>query len=322
MSELTLIDGNFGALAEAMGMSQDIETKAKASTLARLKILHEGVKGVTVIKDKKTEYIAVDAGVYELTLPNGAKIYQKNPKVRLFMQRFMYQRYVSDRGNYTKTVFSTDLKHDLPDTDGGFNCGRQSGYIENFDDLPQEQKEVDRVRTILGEVYFDKALDESGEELDCSKSKGVPFVADFKKEGFKLFEGIVKGVAQKNKLLPQCTIQFDTESREGKSGMVYHVPSLNILEEDVELSKDDQTKFQDFIKWVENYNEGVMVQHEKHSSVDSKEEKTELLSENTTIIEPKKAVSKKTINDVETAKKPSKDLESVMSAWTDSDDAA
>ena len=42
MSDLTLTDVNdFSALQEAMGMSQDLETKTKSSTLARLKILHE-----------------------------------------------------------------------------------------------------------------------------------------------------------------------------------------------------------------------------------------------------------------------------------------
>ena len=310
MSDLTLTNGDFGALAEAMGMSQDMESKAKASTLARLKILHEGVKGTTEIKGKSTEYIAVEAGVYELTLPNGVKIYQKNPKVRLFLQRFMYQRYVVDDNRYIKTTLATNLKSNLPDTDGGFNCGRQAGYVEDYASLPQEQKDVDRVRTVLGEVYFDKALDESGEALDCSKSKGVPFVADFKKEGFKLFEAVIKEIAAKDKLLPQITIQFDTDSRENKSGNIYHVPKLGLVDGEVKLTAEDQKTFQDFVKWVGSYNESVMNQHDKTSG-SSTSKQAEAPAENVIDVEPKKKETKK-VESI-TSKKP-KDLESVMSA--------
>ncbi len=318
MSDLTLTDVNdFSALQEAMGMSQDLETKAKSSTLARLKILHEGVKGETVIKGKKTEYTAIDAGVYELTLSNGAKLYQKNPKVRLFLQRFMYQRYILNDNRYVKTTLATDLKSNLPDMDGGFNCGRQAGYVEDYASLPQEQKDVDRVRTILGEVYFDKALDESGEELDCSKSTGIPFVADFKKEAFKIFEPVIKEIATSKLLPPQCILEFNTDAKAGKSGLTYYIPKVSITKKDVSMTEADQKTFRDFVAWADSFNQNVMEQHNKNTDtvVASKIEEVE----EPVVIEPKKKETKKVTHNSDGSPKSGKDLESVMNAWTEDD---
>ena len=90
---------------------------------------------------------------------------------------------------------------------------------------------------------------------------------------------------------------------------------------EVELTAEDQKTFQDFVKWVGNYNEGIMNQHNKASG-SSISEKAGASAEAVIDIEPKKKISKKPTHNSDGSPKSGKDLESVLNAWTDSDDAA
>ena len=77
-----------------------------------------------------------------------------------FMQRYMYKRFVMGSGDtpnkYIKTVMNDNLNVDLKDNDGGFNCGKPAGYIQDFKALDQKTqdliKQIKRVRVILGTV--------------------------------------------------------------------------------------------------------------------------------------------------------------------------
>tara|TARA_X000001388_G_scaffold69176_1_gene57504 strand:- start:655 stop:1341 length:687 start_codon:yes stop_codon:yes gene_type:complete len=222
---------------------------------------------------------------------------------------------VLNDNRYIKTTLATNLQKNLPDVDGGFNCGRQAGYIENFDALPQEQKDVDRVRTIFGEIYIDKARDEAGEEIDGDADMCVPFVADFKKEGFKAFEPAIKEIAQKSKLLPHCMLQLDTEAREGRSKLTYYVPTVSLLDTALDIDKKDQETFQDFLTFVNVYNQGVLDAHgnkgQKSESLNGSalEKEPESVVE---VVEPKKKTMKKAIQHVD------EDMDHIMEAFADS----
>ena len=43
---------------------------------------------------------------------------------------------------YVKTVMADTLNMDLKDNDGGFNCGKPAGWIEDFKSLPDATKEL------------------------------------------------------------------------------------------------------------------------------------------------------------------------------------
>ena len=133
--------GSFNQLATAMGMTADMDTKKTKSNLARLKIDHSGIDGETEIKGKKKTIKVVDPGMYSLELPDGDKIYQEDPKIRLFQQKFMYKRYImangDSKGTFVKTIMANDLKSDLIDNIGGVNCGKPRGWIEDYQALPE-----------------------------------------------------------------------------------------------------------------------------------------------------------------------------------------
>ena len=134
MSNLALVDNqaNFGALAAAMGMQADNSTKEKSSNLPRLRIDHTGVMGEEDVKGKKRKVEVVSAGLYKLDIPDGPTHFSSDVKIRLFNQRFMYKRFIKegDKGRFVKTLMALDLKSDLRDNEGGFNCGKPSGWIE------------------------------------------------------------------------------------------------------------------------------------------------------------------------------------------------
>ena len=78
------------------------------------------------------------------------------------MQRFMYKRFVMASANapnrYVKTVMADNLNIDLKDNDGGFNCGKPAGYIQDFKSLPEKTqdliKQIKRVRVVLAPLNW------------------------------------------------------------------------------------------------------------------------------------------------------------------------
>ena len=135
MSQLTTIDtNNYAAMAKAMGIAAEAETKSSPSTLARLRISHSPVMGLAEVNGKKVNMEVVEGGSYRLDIPDGPSYYASSIKIRPYLQRFMYKRFV--KGNdktpnkYIKTIMADDLNIDLKDNEGGFNCGKPAGDID------------------------------------------------------------------------------------------------------------------------------------------------------------------------------------------------
>jgi len=259
----TLNTSNFAQLAQAMGMEADNKTKKQTSTLARLKIDHSGVMGETEIKGKKKKVEVVDAGSFCLTLPDDTKLYDANPKIQLFQQKFMYKRYLTSggpegKGMFVKTEMANDLKGDLRDNTGGFNCGKPSGWIEDYNSLPQDQKDliksIKRVRVLFGLVTLAAAVNEKGESLGVKGN--YPFIYEVdNKEAFKIMGGPIAEMLKQKYLLPQKVLTLGTEERSIASGAKYYVPSVEFDTGVVELKHpEDEDTFKDFNEWIKGYN--------------------------------------------------------------------
>ena len=136
MNEITTIDtNNYAAMAKAMGIANEgTSGSKKSSTLARLRIHHTPIMGLAEVKGKKVNVEVVEGGQYKLEIPDGPTYYASAARIRPYMQRFMYKRFVMEPGNapnrYVKTVMADNLNIDLKDNDGGFNCGKPAGYIK------------------------------------------------------------------------------------------------------------------------------------------------------------------------------------------------
>ena len=262
---------NFNQLAEAMGMGADMEKKKSGSTLARLKINHTGVMGETTVKGKVKRVEVVDAGSYVLQMPeDDRKIYSNTATIRLFQQKFMYKRYVTkdDGGMFVKTIMANDLKSDLIDNTGGVNCGKSSGWIEDYKSLPDETKNllksIKRVRVLFGEVTLHNPVDETGNEIDKVKEdfSSIPFIWEVdNRDAFKTFAAPISQMAKKNHILPQHTIELDTEEKTIPTGAKYYLPTVKLNPVESALEEKDEEIFINFNEWIKNYNTYIKTAH-------------------------------------------------------------
>lgn len=266
MSNLALVDSqaNFGALAAAMGMQAD-QSKEKSSVLPRLRIDHSGVMGEEEVKGKKRKVEVVPAGLYKLDIPEKETLYAGDVKIRLFNQRFMYKRFIktAEKGRFVKTIMALDLKGDLRDNEGGFNCGKPSGWIEDYKSLPSDMqaliKSIKRVRVLFGIVEMSGVVSAQGEERpDLS----MPFIWEVdNKDAFKTMGAPIAQMAKQNRLLPQHWIKLSTEEKSLPNGESYFLPLATLdLSSAIPLVEADQKTFADFNTWIDNYNDYIIKQ--------------------------------------------------------------
>jgi hypothetical protein len=274
MSNITLAaGGNFAQMAEAMGMAVDIAKPKKQSNLARLKLDHKGIMGEEVVGGKKKKVEVVSAGSYVLDRPNQDPVYGTDVTIRLFNQRFMYKKYIQGSGDakskYVKTVMDKDLNGDLRDNDGGFNCGKPSGWIEDYSALPAETKallkSIKRVRVLFGEITMKDPVNAKGEALGLIES--VPFIWEIdNRDAFKTLGAPIAQMAKQNRILPQHRIILGAEEQSLPTGATYFLPTAVLdLSSTLELTDADSTLFGDFNAWVDNYNEYIVKEFNKLS---------------------------------------------------------
>jgi len=259
----TLNAGNFVEMAKAMGMSQDMSSdgKAKSSTLPRLRIWNQPVMGQVEVKGKMKNMEVVPAGMYRLQLPDDVYVYAENVKIRVFVQRFMYKRYDSNNNLYIKTLMADDLNGDLKDNTGGLNCGKPAGYIKDFQSLPEDTKtlikQIKRVRVILGEVELVNPVDADGNEKDMEVH---PFIWEVdNREAFKTMGEPFTQLAKQRRLPVQHWIECGTDERSIPTGAKFYLPTTSLdITKSIDLTEEDQTKFGDFLEWINNYNDYIV----------------------------------------------------------------
>jgi len=259
----TLNTGNFAEMAKAMGMSQDMgaDNRAKSSTLPRLRIWNQPVMGQVEVKGKMKNMEVVPAGMYRLQLPDDTYVYAESVKLRVFVQRFMYKRYDSNNNLYIKTLMADDLSGDLKDNTGGLNCGKPAGYIKDFQALPEDTKtlikQIKRVRVILGEVELVNPVDGEGNEMDTDVH---PFIWEVdNRDAFKTMGEPFTQLAKQRRLPVQHWINCGTEERSIPTGAKFYLPTASLdIATSIDLSEGDQTKFTDFLEWINNYNDYIV----------------------------------------------------------------
>jgi len=258
----TLNTANFAEMAQAMGMGADMSKgPAKASTLPRLRIWNQAVMGQVEVKGKMKNMEVVPAGMFRLQLPDDKYVYAEQANIRVFVQRFMYKRYDSEKQTYVKTLMSEDLNGDLKDNTGGFNCGKPAGYIQDFQALPDDKKtlikQIKRVRVLLGEVELVNAVDDQGNEV---ASETYPFIWEIdNKDAFKTMGEPFTQLGRQKRLPVQHWIKCGSEERSLPTGASFFLPTQQLdMQNTIELAEADQEKFSNFIEWIGNYNQYIV----------------------------------------------------------------
>ena len=259
VNEVTTIDtNNYAVMAKAMGMSGETSSSDdKPKSLPRFRINHSPIIG--------SDKVLVKGGTYKLEIPEETTLYGTSAKIRPFIQRFMYKRFVKNMsakqgeplGVYHKTIMSDNLNVDLKDNQGKFNCGKPTGYIKDFKALPVETQDVirqiKRVRVIFGTVDLVDSVDENGKKIDRGT---IPFIWEIdNRDAFKTMGEPFKKFSQVKRLPVEHSIALNTEERKLPNGNSFYLPTYTLdLQEKMDVSKEDQDTFINFMSWIDNYN--------------------------------------------------------------------
>jgi hypothetical protein len=263
---ITIDKDNYLAMAKVMGMSgESTSEKKQVSTLARLRINHTPIMGEEEVKGKMTKVEVVEGGTYKLEIPDGETYYATSAKIRPYMQRFMYKRFIMGTGDkpnrYIKTIMGDNLNIDLKDNDGGFNCGKPSGWIKDFKALPEKTqdliRQIKRVRVVFGTIELTNPTDNAGNPVEVET---IPFIWEVEnRDAFKTVGAIFSQLAKMKRLPVQHIVTANTEERKLPNGNSFYLPvtSLDVTTV-LELTNEEQSKFGNFVAWVQNYNEYII----------------------------------------------------------------
>ena len=284
MTQVTTATDNYAAMAQQMGMSTAMPSseKKKSSNLPRLRIHHNPLMGEMEVKGKMVKVEVVDGGTYKLEVPEDQTYYASSAIIRPFLQRFMYKRFIMGTDNspnrYVKTVMANDLNSDMKDNDGGFNCGKPSGWIEDFAALPDTMKDlirsIKRARVLLGTVELVDPVDEDGNSVTLAPS---PFIWEIEnRDAFKTVGGIFTQLTKMRRLPPQHTFTATTEKRELPNGNCFYLPNVQLdAANTIDIAdSDSQETLANFLAWIANYNEYILGawDENKHKNDDVDEE--------------------------------------------------
>jgi len=278
-NELAVANERGQSMAELMGVSIKTSNADFLPSISRLGMLHQPIMGEVELNGKmiKTEVVPVGA----FTLKTGDDIvYSNGITVRVFAQRNQWQRWNSDTEEMEKSVMSNTLNGDLRDSIGGFNLGRPSGYIEDFNALPDATKQlmrsVKRVMVYYGTVSLDSPMNEKGEPIEAAAN--IPFVMDVKnRDSLKSINGVMSNFKKKNMLPIMSTIKLEGIEDSIPTGAKFGKIQASTGDA-VELASEDNDTLKDFLELIEYSNGKILDLHHERAKIHSDED-AELVGE-------------------------------------------
>jgi hypothetical protein len=164
-------------------------------------------------------------------------------------------------------VMSTDLKGDLKDNMGGFNLGRPSGYIEDWDAVPQKTKDlirsIKRKKIVFGMLTASDLTDAEGNAVEAI-TEPMPFVYEVSPSSIKALDQAMSSLTRKNILAIQYTFTLGADEGTLPNGNTYAIMTLGAGDK-VDITQEDQTKLKDFMDYIEYNNSYILNQwEEKH----------------------------------------------------------
>jgi len=270
MSTELATTGSSNPLAELMGDPK--QSSEQRNALARINILSSAIKGEVELGGKKIKTDVVPVGAYKITLGDDV-FYAESIDVRILTDRLQWQRWNSSTNEMEKSVMSRSVNNDLQDSVGGFNLGRPSGYIEDFNALPEATKDVirtvKRVKIFMGTVTIKNPVDDTGSPIS-GEYVDIPFIMDVKnRDSLKSIDASQKAVARKNSLPHMTKIVLTGAEASIPTGATYGY-TLSTVGDIVAPSDDDNTYMQqtaaDFLDYIQYSNAKIMDLHHERSN--------------------------------------------------------
>ena len=265
-TELAIATERGQSMAELMGVSSAPATESTPS-ISRLGLQQmQPIMGEVELNGKMIKTEVVPIGAFKLTTGDET-VYSETATIRVFAQRKQLQRWNSDTEEMEKSVMANSTNFDLKDSTGGLNLGRPAGYIEDFDSLPEETKQLIRsvklVTVFYGTVTLSNPINEKGEPVGAVES--VPFVMDIKnRDSLKSLNGVL-GVLKNKDILPiMSTIKLEGVTGSVASGAKFGKISAS-LGDAVELISSDNDMLKDFLELIEYSNGKILDLHHERA---------------------------------------------------------
>ena len=264
-NELAIATERGQSMAELMGISS-APSKEYTPSVSRLKLQQmQPIMGEVELNGKMVKTEVVPIGSFKLETGDEV-VYSDNATVRIFAQRWQYQRFNKETGEMEKTVLVNSTNGDMKDSIGGFNLGRpKAGYIstEEYDSYPAEVqdviKSVNIYRIYYGTVTMDNPINDKGEKVTAVEA--VPFIFDVKNADSKKSMNAVLGILKKKNMLPiMSTIKLKGTTGTNAGGGVFGKFTAS-LGDPVELISSDNDMLKDFLEFIEHSNGKILDLH-------------------------------------------------------------
>ena len=257
-TEISITGMDNASMAALMGVSA--ETKQSASSLARINVVSTALKGEMELGGKKIKTDVVPVGAYKITQGDDV-LYAEQVSIRVFAQRQQWQRWNASTNEMEKSVMTTSLNGDLQDSIGGFNLGRPSGYVEDWNALPEATKDlmrtVKRVKIFMGLLTVKSPIDEHGEPIS-KEYVDLPFVMDVKnRDSLKNLDGALKTVQRANLLPIMSNLELAGQEGSIPTGATFGYITAKAGDK-VELTEADNQTLKDFLGFIEYGNGKIL----------------------------------------------------------------
>ena len=265
-TELSIATERGQSMAELMGVSATAPAESTPS-IARLGMIHQPIMGEVEYNGKAIKTEVIPVGAFTFT-KGDTKVFSTGVSVRIFAQRNQWQRWNSETEEMEKSVLSNSLNGDLKDSIGGLNLGRPSGYIEDFQSLPEETKRVirsvKRVKVFYGTVTLDNPTDEQGQPVS-GEFIDEPFVMDVKnRDSLKSIDSVLNGLQRKNILPIMSTVKLVGVEDSIPTGAKFGKIEAS-LGDRIDIAEADNGMLKDFIELIEYSNGKILDLHHERA---------------------------------------------------------
>ena len=256
------------SIAEMMGIPSG-GGSSPTSNLARMSVLNDPIMGVIEVNGKKVKTEVVPGTSFKITLGEDNVVYSDTITVRTFAIRQRWSKWDQNNNTFIKSVIANELKNDLKDTNGGFNCGRPAGFIKDYNSLPEATKEAmkksRRTQVLLGTMRINNPVGADGAPVAGHEEAWYPFVYEMKSaESIKAINEANAKAFKKNLKPLTYTLLLTGVERTADSGKAYAVLEAEIGG-DHDVLDTDMNTLQDFVAWITNQNDYVLAQWDEKS---------------------------------------------------------
>jgi len=273
-NDMTTIDKDMDNLVSAFN-DDDTATFMELTGQAKATSNNTGLSRLNINYDTETDDgVALTRGSWKMFV-DGEFIYAKEVYIRPILRTFEWSVWDMEQGTFScKSVQKPTLSGEFPDTQAGNKCGRlpkkEEEILSDDDPLKLKSRSATCNQVIYGQVSGD-FVKANG---DPAKMDNHPFVAYFKRSGFKPIREFIDGLTRQKKIMQKVVIKLAT-GRVKSGSVVYYIP-VPSLHKEVEVLDTDKTLMKDFSETVKAHNENVLNQFREAQKLISPSEEQDL----------------------------------------------